>query len=116
MRLSEAIRLGSMLKPQHHDSGEFHVKLPQPRRVGDVLHIAPDTECSCAMGAAIDAAQLNDAAIDAERGWPKAWRPLLHLLEEPCPACGHDHGTMYRTITALNDDHGWTREQIADFV
>lgn len=119
LKLSEAIRLGALMKPQHHNRDEFFVVVPAPVKPGDILHLSENQECSCVMGAAIDAAGLehgDGGPIDAQKGWPRPWRPVLHLQEEPCPECGRRHGCVYDILIRLNDDHRWTRERIADWV
>lgn len=98
MRLSEAIRLGAMLKPQ---------------AFGDYFNSVG----TCALGAACEAAGVSCEAIgDYER-------QFLAVFAEPCPACGvrPDTGNKYtsgfcNTVLHLNDTHRWTREQIADWV
>jgi hypothetical protein len=104
MRLSEAMRLGSMLRPQGF---------------GRVL--THDGK-SCALGAAYDAIgelrpsglMFKEIALIRD-----AW-PVLHQEAIQCPACAKtprmDDGTFSGNITHLNDDHRWTREQIADWV
>lgn len=100
MRLSEAIRLGAMLKPQAF-GGLF-------KNGG-----------SCALGAALD-------AIGASLG--VGFRYRLELFDDAsaidagrCPQCGRfvdvrGLGLVDSMITHLNDQHHWTREAIADFV
>lgn len=94
MKLSEAIRLGAMLKPQGFgdDATERHA-----------------TE-SCALGAAYDAASVE----------PRAWHALLRafpladvISARHCPEC---QMWFWSVIPHLNDDHRWTREQTADWV
>lgn len=93
MRLSEAIRLGSMMKPQcfrgfHRDGG------------------------SCAIGAAADA-----IGISTDRWALRAAFPLLAEVNVVCPACGRNQMTLHvGMIPHLNDFHNWTRERIADWV
>jgi hypothetical protein len=100
VKLSEAIRLGSMLKPQAFET--FF-----------------DGTGTCALGAACEAMGLvpDRWTLDALR----AANDLLDLVTVtllrgvPCPACPVDtKGT--NLIPHLNDEHRWTREQIADFV
>ena len=94
MKLSEAIRLGSMMKPQAFRA--FYIN-----------------GGSCALGAACDAIGIN-ALIMSE--WPIAWRTFLDDFRL-CPECGHETkpGQLH-TISHLNDSHRWTRERIADYV
>jgi hypothetical protein len=96
MRLSEAIRLGAMLKPQYH---------------GDLW--SGDGRRSCAYGAALDAIGRGHACRVA-RELPPAWLEL-GARPETCPAC---QIAMPATsvVTHLNDKHEWTRERIADWL
>lgn len=90
MRLSEAIRLGAMMRPQVF--GEYYVD-----------------GGSCAMGAACEAAGVSGQQIQRyEMQWPD-------IINASCPACT-GHRIWASTIVHLNDDHRWTREQIADWV
>lgn len=110
MKLSEAIRLGALLKPQGFGSRSGHSA----------------AEHTCAMGAACEAAGLEtyltyDAMLTA---WPflKAQRMC------PCPdgqpydsavSCRQLFSGTHTTIDLLwhlNDGHKWTREAIADWV
>ena len=90
MKLSEAIRLGTMLGKFQYFGGY--------RNYNDTA--------TCALGAA------EDAGFDVE---------LPHPTDEAdCPACGRvfheEDPDMEYTIPHLNDDHRWTREQIAAWV
>ena len=107
MRLSEAIRLGALLKPQAFEK-------------------LFDGHGTCAIGSAMDA--CGDAlsayfcnAIQDEiihQRWP-----VLGQAGVRCPACWAgqyvEHGSsdnVLCNITTLNDRHYWTREQIAEWV
>ena len=92
MKLSDAIRLGAMLKPQGFE--------------GTGSRRCPAT---CAYGAALD-------AISSDRFPRTEWPWLGRLTNEKvqCPACNEKHGLYI--IPHLNNDHRWTREQIAEFV
>lgn len=94
MKLSEAIRLGAMLKPQGF--GEYV-------RAG----------ATCAMGAAFDALGALDVPFSESEVFP-----IVSIVSPRCPICNArsycgDIGSM---IFHLNDDHKWTRERIADQV
>lgn len=107
MRLSEAIRLGAMLRPQ----GFFDLWTVK----ADQLLIQ-----SCALGAACDAFGCGYGHAYASRGLNHLPRDLDQWLAGgpvDCPAC--PSFTMARRdamITHLNDRHRWTREAIADWV
>lgn len=91
MRLSEAIRLGAMLKPQGFG----------------VLRDA--SGATCALGAALDAIGHGENYTAAYIEFPICRASLIH------PVRGGASIGMYVLMT-LNDDHRWTREQIADWV
>lgn len=113
MRLSEAIRLGAMLRPQ-------------------ARHDYMRTGRSCAIGAALEAIGIplrNRADDDFERTneheaiQELRLRPEFHewgKLEKPanriCPGCGRTPDSVSGVIIELNNQHGWTRERIADWV
>lgn len=93
MRLSEAIRLGSMLKPQRQFGN------------GPLLD-----DASCAIEAAADAIgwRMGDQM-------PESWRRVT-VPSRACPVCGKERDTARVMALCLNDTHGWSREQIADWV
>lgn len=111
MRLSEAIRLGSMLRPKA--SGWFF-------RDG----------ASCAQGAALEAMGVTCADGDFEanvsmRPYMKRLWPSLVNVKANCPTCGEEFSiiskrfeTSRNMLAHLNNasGHDWTREQIADWV
>jgi hypothetical protein len=99
MKLSEAIRLGSMIRPQGHG------KLMSDGR-------------TCAIGAAAESAGLS---MDEEKGWKRirsVWPLLDETANHPCPPppCHANDWVIANVIVSLNDDARWTREQIADWV
>lgn len=96
MRLSEAIRLGAMLKPQAF--GTFRARTAT-RDDGAFLGLRI-IESTCALGAACDAGYKR-SGIDQVHVW--------------CPACSLRAGVLFHAMH-LNDTHRWTREQIADWV
>lgn len=100
MKLSEAIRLGSMLGPQ-----TFHQ-----------LHRANAT---CARGAALLAIGIKDWAENDEVAHTE-WPILFEMRPElkSCEICGKEYVAelLVFAITHLNDQHRWTRERIADWV
>lgn len=97
MRFSEAIRLGAMMKPQAFD-------------------VASDGVGTCANGAACDAIGID--VYDA-----RGYRAAFPFASEPmvaCPVCRkaklNYSPTLGGNVAHLNDDHRWTREQIADWI
>jgi hypothetical protein len=114
MKLSEAIRLGSMMRPQ---------------AFGWIFDL--DGIATCAWGAGLEAAGIRIKAGQSNRyNTPVEWRGLVNKRVR-CPAkhtkCDFCHWgelcvecansqSLALTIEHLNDDHKWTRERIADFV
>ncbi len=91
-KLYEAIRLGSMLRPQTFNE-----------------YFGADT--SCVLGAAIEGCGMTCPAMFSAF-------PIL-VQTEFCPACPKETSNsahVNRVMIHLNDDHRWTRERIADFV
>jgi hypothetical protein len=111
MRLSEAIRLGSMLKPQGRYELVGEVEAPR-----GLLNLRPSVLFTCALGAAADAigVPLFDDTLDPEDKLDETW-PFLQS-SGTCPACQHPYKRTGSVVAHLNDDHGWTREAIADWV
>lgn len=93
MKLSEAIRLGAMLRPQSFGWQEAV------------------SSGSCALMAANEA--IGNAMSDFF-GVVNAF-PMLNEKRE-CPTCGEHHELHWIIAMHLNDKYRWTREQIADLV
>ncbi len=105
MKLSEAMRLGAMLKPQGF---------------GAMINVWGGT---CALGAVAD-------AVGQELVWPPAWCPILDVLwlrtrypildmfaiDPVIPGAYSGRLSLADVIVRLNDDHRWTRERIADWI
>jgi hypothetical protein len=127
MRLSEAMRLGSMLHPQGF--GSFVGNLTGPIDLSTIRE-------TCAMAAAWLASgghsheSVAMTPVYTSRGVilpgtistvldvPPAWTVFLGRIVL-CPASdclGLRPGTVSDTIQHLNDRHRWTRERIADEV
>jgi hypothetical protein len=88
MKLSEAIRLGAMMKPQAFNDGTLGA--------------------SCALQAAAE-------VLGVDRwDYLEQEYPFTTTVVE-CPECAQRAG-LFDTLWHLNDDHRWTRERIADFV
>jgi hypothetical protein len=126
MRLSEAIRLGAMLRPQCRGD------LAKTFRTGLLGLFGPKVTGSCALGAAFEAAEcLVERRIvqgsPAIRGSTTNGEHIANVVKIPaewyaimyssisCPECSTVE-VGFRLIPHLNDDHDWTRERIADFV
>jgi len=102
-RLSEAIRLGSLLKPQAY--GYYF-----------------DDVGSCALGAAADAngidlinVQYDDWETEVYEFLERIY-PWITTLQVQYPHKVGVWEVMSRIIPDLNDKYGWTRERIADWV
>ncbi len=100
MRLSEAIRLGAMLRPQGF---------------GDLWTSAGLR--SCALGAALDAAGLHEHEhAKSQALLAIAAFPILDAAAT-CPSCARPAlVNVGAVVVHLNDYHHWTREAIADWV
>jgi hypothetical protein len=101
MRLSEAILLGAMLKPQGHG----------PDSVRSASH-------SCAYGAAFDACEIPMSARNGTHAYEVAierWPHLTGSRDSKCPHCNFVSNHL-DIVWHLNDVHEWTREAIADWV
>jgi hypothetical protein len=71
---------------------------------------------SCALGAAYEGIHLLPRHV--EHFHPKVWR-VFHILENvsrSCPEGCKKHIPIGALIVHLNDDHHWSREQIAEWV
>jgi hypothetical protein len=102
MKLSEAIRLGAMMKPQAYHSGAWDGKSCALRAAADALGI-PDLQCARSGPQVLNYYEL-------QQRWPR-------LAEQAdCPACCCRHGSLLSVVFHLNDSYRWTREQIADWV
>ncbi len=118
MKLSEAIRLGSMMKPQAF--GVFGSGVEAGPVFGDVLGLrVVIVTATCALGAALHAVGHdmiygdNVMALTEHFSSPA----FLSVMNSRCPACDVSHHFLGgNTIAHLNNDHLWTREQIADWV
>jgi hypothetical protein len=127
MPLSEAIRLGSMLRPQVFGGLYATVDVTLP---GDILGLKQAVVASCALGAAFEAAHCPTEYASTTgvplRGsstplkatqvvrTPWEWEPVLRLTTQ-CPIC-QARDVVVRLIPHWNDLHRMSREQIADLV
>lgn len=105
MKLSEAMRLGAMLRPQGYG---FYQTLGG----------------SCAYGAAMEACGIPAGVQNGISDEPlRTLFPISRRVATQCPACTAaewaacgDDRTVDGIVPHLNDDHRWTREQIAAWV
>ncbi len=108
--LSEAIRLGSMLRQQAF--GEY-TRVPVVKLMGQDIEISEGLS-TCAISAALEAV---GAPLDEDWQFD---RTIFHelALAASCPECGacEDGWCLDDVIPHLNDDHRWTREAIAGWV
>ena len=96
MRLSTAIRLGSLLKPQEFGGEGYHGRSCALRAAAEAVGIVDD------WGGVLDYAAI-------QQRWPWIGTSLAIPTRSYC-ALAMD------TIVFLNDEERWTREQIADWV
>ncbi len=94
MKLSEAIRLGAMLKPQYHDG-------------------SGDGKATCALAAAADALGIKYGIIAPYDALEKLYPQLLKYERHPI---SKEMEPLEQCIWGLNDSFRWTRERIADWV
>jgi hypothetical protein len=112
MRLSEAIRLGAMTSPQGFGVDSVNLDRDAPK---------------CAWGAAIEAAGLpsqraaggvslrGEPPIGLVVTIPDEWLRIANQWTH-CPECNTFRGYVAYLIPHLNDEHRWTREQIAAWI
>jgi hypothetical protein len=106
MKLSDAIRLGSMTVPQHF--GALFL-FERPYVQNDDI---PPILSACAAGSAL----MAIGVLDKGRGWSTAtYWPWTADMSVTCPY-GDGRKIVCDMIVHLNDSHMWTREQIADWV
>ena len=98
IKLSEAIRLGSMLKPQGFGDKSAN----------------PEQEATCALGASLSAIGASVRDVTKYDFLRQRW-PFL-CERKQCPACGFNRAALWIISDHLNDRHKWTRERIADWV
>jgi hypothetical protein len=139
VRLSEAIRLGSMLGPQAFGT-LFETRERRKWLFGLIGPRVLET-ATCAMGAADLAVAGHDdetVSIECPRGASMGDRDGIRITIEPgsfikmpkqcaewnygifkapavCPTCGFA-AEVFAMVPHLNDVHRWTRERIADYV
>ena len=124
MKLSEAMRLGAMLRPQAFG------RLYSETRTGFLGLFGPRVKTSCALGAAYEAGNVpivrvrpggastpcrgSSKAADLAYEPPPDWWRLL-TSHAVCPDCPLTL-VVSEMIPHLNDEHRWPRPTIADFI
>jgi hypothetical protein len=101
LTLSAAIREGSKLRPQGFD---------------DFFAMQAGQLCSCALGAAYEAATGLTPHMDSNALLEEVFPVLTEGTCCPVQDCDDWCVTLLCTVAHLNDDHEWTRKQIADWV
>jgi hypothetical protein len=102
MRLSEAIRMNGMMKPQGF-GGDSIASLDAPCALGGALQ---------SIGKQPELREFGFSRVT--EAWPWSERQRAY-----CPACqdAAAQATLVRNVIwQLNDRHHWTRSQIADYV
>lgn len=133
IRLSEAIRLGSMMKPQAFGDLTSVVI----HRSNGPLGLVTEVQASCAMQAAYEAGGIpvrktvlekgsvvtlrngltrtvKDDEVGTVTAVSQEWYDLM-MTGRACQECAIGL-PLYHLVPHLNDVHRWTRERIADFV
>jgi hypothetical protein len=99
MKLSEAIRLNGMMKPQGRGSSSMH-----------------SSNAPCALGGALQSIGRQKSSGATEDNYDILWNAWPWVRTDiPCPICKLG-GPAYASIYCLNDVHKRTREQIAAWV
>ena len=122
MKLSEAIRLGAVMRPQAFGMMKSQPELrPVYREIdpnavfdprGMVEVRVEQVYSTCAWGAALDAIGILDDTkkiADVAPHWLE-----IYKYSRSCPSCGVTQSGSI--IIHLNDWHMWPRERIADWV
>lgn len=108
MELSEAIRIGSAMRPQAF--GALFGYTP-------AYELGDSTLGTCALGAAMDGAGINMGAWNSQANFQQSF-PIVHLTAS-CPACQTvmlQNTRLANIIMHLNDSHRWSRQAIAMWV
>lgn len=114
--LSQAIRLGAMIKRQAFGFIDEVVEI-KVTLLGQEIVLATEL-ATCALGAAFDAIGKLSVYEDLE---DSRYFPILAVMET-CPVtacsdvCMMSAESLDNVIQHLNDDHYWTREQVAEWV
>jgi hypothetical protein len=107
MKLSQAIRIGSKIRPQCF--GKAFALMADDETVG-----------SCALGAALEGGDVIDKPLTSETAYQYArlvlqeW-PDLDFETVPIPGESYSD-SIVNGIETLNDKYKWTREKIADWL
>lgn len=101
IKLSEAMRLGSMLHPQGFGEGYRDPTACEPGK-------------TCGMAAALEAVGIVLKDYHPSQ-FPAEWKALTNAAAS-CPECGRETVRVEACIYHLNDCHHWPREKIADWL
>lgn len=107
MKLSTAIRLGSMMKPQGF-GGLIDIHASRTCAMG-AAYEAIGIELGRLVGLPPTSSKRELQAATARQGWDG-----VLMVPRQCPIC--DHKSEWLPLIHLNDYHRWTREAIADWV
>lgn len=126
LALGQAIRIGSLIKPQCYGTGHGKVR-------GGLKDLFREVNATCAWGAAHEAigaemvtvvSEEDTASIRGSHLIKKGETVMAYIIPgdwvfvrvvSECPKCNKIE-TIERLISHLNDDHKWKRERIADWV
>jgi hypothetical protein len=114
MKLSEAIRLGSMLVPQC-----FRTTFKRCLVI-DNNQVRINITAACALGAAVLVVENNYSNVSwvtTSMRWPWIGKVMCRCPEISCTEDERNYPIPTDAMIAhLNDDHRWTRERIAEWV
>lgn len=101
LKLSEAIRLGAMIRPQGR--GQYYSAISGK---------------SCAIGAAAEACGLDITTDQVKESVIRAWPWVEQEVQRPAGVTLSiiSVGKVIEMVPCLNDFADWTREQIADWI
>lgn len=113
MKLSEAIRLGAMLRPQAF--GHTYERPHDMSSPSDILKLNQTPAKTCAIAAALEAVnRLNPMSLYADT---RSLFPILtQIVKIPEDGYIKSEVGLLEAIVCLNDLHRWGRQRIADWV
>jgi hypothetical protein len=113
------MKAGAAIRQQHHNPIHFFVT-EEPKNRWDAflqfIGLREPVVTSCAMGAAMEAAEIERTFISGQGGFPVEWHGFLYVIHKcPSPACPLSSSGL-RIVTHLNDYHEWDRVAIANWI